>query len=153
MPDVFISHSSSDRQLAEFLHRHLTSESLSVFLAPVSLLPGQRWSQQILRALETSNWVLFLASRAACASAWVQQELGVALGKQKKLVPIVWDMPTSELPGWTHHIQAVDLARASPEQIQAQITAIAERIKADKAKGFLIGGLLIAGVLALASRG
>ena len=152
MPDVFISHSSSDRRFAEFLHRHLTSENLSVFLAPVSLLPGQRWSQEILKALDTSNWVLFLGSRAACASPWVQQELGVALGKQKKLVPIVWDMPISELPGWTNHIQAVDLAAASPEQIQAQITAIAEQIKADKAKGFLIGGLLIAGLLALASR-
>ena len=35
-----------------------------------------------------------------------------ALAKQKKLVPIVWDMPVSELPGWTNHIQAIDLAGA-----------------------------------------
>jgi hypothetical protein len=36
-----------------------------VFLAPVSLVPGQRWPQEILNALEPSTWVLFLASRTA----------------------------------------------------------------------------------------
>jgi hypothetical protein len=153
MPDVFISHTSSDRTFAEFLHRHLTSEGLSAFLAPISLLPGQRWPQEILNALETSPWVLFLASRKACASPWVQQEVGAALAKQKKLIPIVWDMPPAQLPGWTGYIQAVDLAGASPEQIQAQMTAIAGQVKADKAKGFLIGGLLIAGLFALAGKG
>src|ERR1700680_1009066 len=153
MPDVFISHSSADRQFAEFLHRHLTSEGLSVFLAPISLLPGQRWPQEILNALAASTWVLFLASRAACASPWVQQELGAAIAKQKKLVPIVWDMPPSALPGWAGHIPAVNLAGASADQIQAQITAIAEQIKADKAKGLLIGGLLLAGLFALAAKG
>jgi TIR domain-containing protein len=152
MPDVFISHSSSDRSFAEFLHRHLTSEGLTVFLAPLSLVPGQRWPQEILNALEASSWVLFLASRTACASPWVQQELGAALVKQKKIVPIVWDIPPSQLPGWIGHIQAVNLAGASPEQIQAQITAVAGQIKADKAKGLLIGGLLIAGLFALAAR-
>jgi hypothetical protein len=152
MPDVFISHSSADRSFAEFLHRHLTSEGLSVFLAPISLVPGQRWPQEILNALATSTWVLFLASRTACASPWVQQELGVALAKQKKLVPIVWDMPPSALPGWTGHIQAVDLAGASADKVRAQITAIAEQIKADKAKGLLIGGLLLAGLFALAAK-
>jgi hypothetical protein len=152
MPDVFISHSSADRQFAEFLHRHLTSEGLSIFLAPISVLPGQRWPQEILNALGASSWVLFLASRAACTSPWVQQELGAAIAKQKKLVPIVWDMPPSALPGWTGHIQAVNLAGASADEIRVQITAIAEQIKADKAKGLLIGGLLLAGLFALAAK-
>jgi hypothetical protein len=152
MSDVFISHSSADRQFAEFLHRHLTSEGLSVFLAPISVVPGQRWPQEILNALGASSWVLFLASRAACTSPWVQQELGAAIARQKKLVPIVWDMPPSALPGWTGHIQAVNLAGASTDQVWAQITAIAEQIKTDKAKGLLIGGLLLAGLFALATK-
>jgi hypothetical protein len=82
----------------------------------------------------------------------VQQELGAAIARQKKLVPIVWDMPPSALPGWTGHIQAVNLAGASTDQVWAQITAIAEQIKADKAKGLLIGGLLLAGLFALATK-
>ncbi|EQD76625.1 TIR protein, partial [mine drainage metagenome] len=56
----------------------MTSEGLSVFLAPLSLSPGQQWPDAILKSLEASPWVLFLASRAACSSSWVQQEVGVA---------------------------------------------------------------------------
>lgn len=153
MPDVFISHASADIEFARFLHRHLTSEGVSVFLAPVSLAPGQQWSREILGALQASTWVLVLASRAACASAWVHQELGAALAAQKKVVPIVWDISPTQLPGWLAHFQPLNLAGASADEIQKQISAIAERIKADKAKGLLIGGLLLAGLFALASKG
>ena len=82
----------------------------------------------------------------------MQQELGAAIAKQKMFVPIVWDMPASALPGWTGQIQALSLAGASADQVRAQITIIAEQIKADKAKGLLIGGLLIAGLFALAAK-
>jgi hypothetical protein len=151
MPDVFISHSSSDRRFAEFLFKHLTSEGLTVFLAPISIAPGQRWADEVLNALQGSNWVLFLASRAACSSPWVQQEIGAALSKQKKLLPIVWDIPMTQLPGWTGALQAIDLAGASADRIHHQVSAIAAQIKADKAKGLLIAGLLVAGLVALAS--
>src|SRR5262249_29183296 len=107
--DVFISFSSRDERLARFVCDHLTASGVAVVLAPASVLPGQPWSDEILNALRGSNWVIFLASRAGCASAWVQQELGAAIGMQKKLVPIVWDMPPSELPGWASRHQAINL--------------------------------------------
>jgi hypothetical protein len=62
-------------------------------------------------------------------------------------------MPPSQLPGWVGHIQALNLAGASLSEVQAQITAIANRIKSDKAKGLLIAGLLIAGLFAFGGKG
>lgn len=150
MPDVFISHSATDEKFASFVHKHLTSEGLNVFLASVSLLPGQYWPQQILNALKTSTWVLFLASQAACASPWVQQELGVALATNKRLIPVVWDMPPHQLPGWVQHFQALNLAGVSVSGLQAQMLHISRRIKADKAGAQLIGGVLLAGLVAWA---
>jgi hypothetical protein len=147
MADVFISFSSKDDQLAYFVHDHLVASGVSVFLAPASLEPGQQWSEEVLNALRGSAWVTFLASRAACSSAWVQQELGVAIGMQKKLVPIVWDMLPSALPGWAARHQAVNLAGASIEQARDQIASISQRIKSDKALGRLVLGLIIAGLL------
>jgi hypothetical protein len=149
--DIFISYSTKDERIARFLYQHLTSEGMTVFLASVSLQPGQLWPEEVLKALRTSSWVLFLASRAACSSAWVQQELGAALITQKKLVPIVWDMPPSDLPGWIRGYQALDLGRASLEEIKSQMTAIAQRIKADKAKGLLIAGFMLASTFVLGS--
>lgn len=147
MYDVFISYASADEGLAKFVYQHLTGERLKVFLASVSLEPGQRWGQEILHALNGSKWVLFLASRAACASPWVQQELGAAIGRKKKLVPVVWDLLPSQLPGWASQFQALNLAGASPVEVQAQMSAIAKRIKADKTEALLIAGVVVAGLI------
>ncbi len=152
MADVFISYSVSDKELAEFLHKHLTDEGLQVFRAPVALSPGERWDEKILNNLKNSSWLLFLASKAACTSAIVQQEVGVALGTEKKLVPIVWDMDPSELPGWVKTVHALDLRDTSPDEARDQISKIAERIKGDKLKGYLIAGFVIAGIIYLATR-
>lgn len=153
MPDVFISYSITDEKFAQFLHRHLADEGLDAFLASISLEPGKLWTPQIFSALKNASWVLFLGSRAACVSPYVQQELGAALITEKKLVPIIWDMPPSQLPGWLNQYQAVNLSGTTTiEQVRAKMSEVAERIKADKCKSQLIGGLLLAGLAFLATR-
>lgn len=146
MTDVFISHAQADLPLAEFLHRHLTQEGLSVFLASVSMNPGEQWMPAIMNNLRSSTWVICLASRAACESRWVMQEMGAAIGANKKLVPIVWDIPADGLPGWMRQYQAVNLG-ASHEEAKASIGRIAEAIKADKQKGLAILALVFAGLM------
>ncbi len=153
MADVFISHSTANLDIANWVKDHLEREGISVFLAPLSLQPGQHWSTEILQALNNSSWVIFLASRAACDSQFVQQELGGALITGKKIIPVVWDMSPSDLPGWTRNFQALNLAGKTPAQTEADVSSIASRIKANKATGLLIVGLLIAGLMALGKAG
>lgn len=147
MADAFISHAQADLPLAEFVHRHLTQEGLSVYLASVSMSPGDRWMPAIMENLRSSTWVICLASRAACNSQWVMQEMGAAIGANKKLVPIVWDMTSDELPGWMRQYQAINLHSSNPEAARAAIGRIAETIKADKQKGLAILAMIAAGVM------
>ena len=128
MADVFISHAQADLPLAEYLHRHLTQEGLSIYLASVSMAPGERWMPSILNNLRSSTWVICLASRAACESQWVMQEMGFAIGTNKKLVPIVWDIQPDTLPAWMRQYQAVNLGGASQEEAKVAITRIADAI-------------------------
>src|SRR5215213_336592 len=100
MPDCFISYSSNDQLLANFIHSELTRQNLSVFMASVSLRLGEDWTEAIKANLKASSWVILLASRAACQSAFVLQETGMALATDKRLIPILWDINPSELPGW-----------------------------------------------------
>lgn len=147
MTDVFISHAQADLPLAEYLHRHLTQEGLSVYLASVSMPPGERWMPAILSNLRSSTWVVCLASRAACESHWVMQEMGAAIGANKKLVPFVWDIPPNALPGWMQQYQAVNLGGASQEEAEAAIMRVADTIKSEKQKGLAILGLIVAGLM------
>src|SRR5579859_6398198 len=151
MPDCFISYSSVDDQLARFVADQLAARHVGVFVASVSLQPGEKWSEAIWSNLKASQWVVFLASRTACRSAYAQQELGAAMGTGKKIIPIVWDMPPQELPGWLNQRQALDLRGRTWEDVASRIGTIAEAIKADKLQGALIAGAILAGLLWLAS--
>jgi hypothetical protein len=152
MTDCFISYSSTDEPFARAVSRDLQAHGLKVFMAGISLEPGQNWSDRIQAALAESTWVVFLASRRACASPYVQQEIGAAVNRKKTLIPVVWDMPPAELPGWANQVQALDIRGQTPEQIQGRILALAQGMKAKKDKGLFLAGALLTGFFLLASR-
>jgi hypothetical protein len=83
-------------------------------------------------------------SQHATHSKWVNQEVGGAHVGGKKLVPIVWDMDPSLLPGWLRDYQALNLRGMDWQQIRAGVSSIARRIKADDVAGLLIVSALIA---------
>ena len=151
MPDCFISYSSEDERLANFVQQQLRDQHVTVFMASVSLRPGQNWSQEIWANLRTSPWVIFLASRAACFSPYVQQELGAALAAEKKIIPVVWDMTPAELPGWINQTHALDLRHFSMDDLRQVIGQIAQEIRTDKEKGLLAIGAIFLGILWFAS--
>lgn len=146
MPDCFISYSSQDERIARFVNSELHRLGVSSFMASASLQPGQHWSSEIINNLRTSNWVILLASRAAVNSAFVNQEIGGALINSKVLIPIVWDINPSELPGWARNVQAIDLRDSTIPGLQNQVAAIAGRINQEKTKSLLIaaGAVLLA---------
>jgi hypothetical protein len=150
MPDAFISYSTQDQELATFVYSELQGHGVTAFMASASLQPGQCWSSEILNNLRSSNWVILLASRAAAASTFVNQEVGGALLASKHLVPIVWDMSPSELPGWARNVQAINLRGSTIVDLQNQVATIAARIHQEKTKGLLIVGAIILGLFALA---
>jgi hypothetical protein len=110
MSEVFISHSTKDHQLALELKERLEAKGTTAFLAPCSIAPGAKWSSEILSALRKCKIMLFLASRDACESRYVNQELGGSLAMEKPLVPILCGVSPEELPGWTKELQAVELS-------------------------------------------
>lgn len=125
---------------------------MSVFLASVSLQPGENWSDAIWSNLKSSSWVIFLASRNACQSPYVQQELGAALAGEKRIVPIVWDMDPRELPGWLNQKQAIDLRGKGWGELVPIVRQIAHGIRSDQLKGALIAGAVVFGLIWLASQ-
>ena len=151
MADVFISYATADQRLAELVRGELQSHGVSAFLATADLRPGQEWTDTIWQNLNTALWVLFLASGAACESPYVQQELGGALHGRKEVIPVVWDMDPSSLPGWTNRYQALDLRGGTLGDLKMHMATIAERIKAKRTQGYVIAGALVVGLLLLAS--
>lgn len=153
MNDVFISYSAKDEDLAQFVRSHLAAQGLTVFLASISLVPGERWTPKIIDSLRTSEWVVLLASKNALASQNVQLEVGGAIFGKKKLVPIMWDVQPLDLPRWVSDFQGLVLTGATVEDINRQVSQLAASIKESKVKGQQVAVAVIAGILWLLSRG
>lgn len=152
MPDVFISYSVKDENLAQFVRDHLLKHELDVFLASVSLNTGEHWTPQIVEALRNSEWVFLLASKNALESANVQHEVGGAVFGKKKLVPIIWDVEPNDLPRWIADYQGLILSGATMENINLQVSQLAAKVKANKVQGQLVVGAVFAGLLYLLAR-
>lgn len=153
MAAVFISYSLRDKDLAETVYKLLISQGVDVFMAHLSLKPGDHWPTEIFNKLNACSWVIVLASKNAFVSNYVIKEINMALAKNKKIIPIVWDCDPAELPKPLNAIQTLDLRNSSFEKLQSEIAMIAKKIHSDKQVGFLLVGALITGLLLLAKKG
>lgn len=152
MTDVFISYSVKDEEKAIEVHSLLSSYGIKTFLAGISLEPGSNWSEEIMNNLKKSQWILFLASESACESPAVQQELGMALGTDKEIIPVTWEIKPEQLPAWIKGKQAIDLSKGSVEALEPIIQKIANKIKSNEFIGGLIVGALLVGLVVFAAK-
>jgi len=85
--DVFISHSSSDKQIADTICAFLESKSVSCWIAPRNILPGEEWGDSILRGIQTCQIMVLIFSKAANDSGPVRSEVDRAVNARKVLIP------------------------------------------------------------------
>lgn len=142
MPDVFISHSSKDAELASKLQGQLKDKGVDAFVASKSIAPGEKWSPEIKAKLAEAEYVLFLATPDSCVSPAVNQELGGTMFSGKPLIPILCGVPPEQLPAWTKEHQAVDLHK-EPERVDGLFTRFARWLDLRDFWKWLIGGIVV----------
>jgi len=85
--DVFISHSSMDKQIADTVCAFLESKGVSCWIAPRNILPGEEWGDSILRGIQTCPIMVIIFSKAANDSGPVRSEVDRAVNARKVLIP------------------------------------------------------------------
>jgi DNA-binding winged helix-turn-helix (wHTH) protein len=110
---IFISHATADAELAHRLAADLQAEGWAVWMAPDSILPGEKWVEAINRGLAESGVFLLLLTPEAVVSRWVTTETNVAIGMEHrgllKFIPL--DVkPCLPPPLWTAY-QKIDWQR------------------------------------------
>jgi hypothetical protein len=74
-PSVFISYSSKDRAIVEFLDKKLRENGLQVIVDYRDLQPGKNITDFIAESVKTSAATLCVISRASLLSGWVSHEV------------------------------------------------------------------------------
>jgi hypothetical protein len=77
---VFLCHSSEDKQAVRELYKRLSLDGMMPWLDEESLLPGQDWSQEIRKAVKSSDIVIVcLSKKAVSKRGYIQKEITHAL--------------------------------------------------------------------------
>lgn len=105
---VFISYSTLDLVIARSVREWLNSTGATVFLAEYSIQPSQPLSAAIISAINGCDLFVLLWSVNAKGSEWVPQEIGVAKGVRKPIMPVVLHAGV-ELPGFVRDLKYLEL--------------------------------------------
>ena len=85
--DVFVSHSSKDRSIANTIVSTLEHKAIKCWIAPRNIEPGDEWDEAIVKGLKNSKLVVLVFSSEAMNSKYVKSEISLAMNKNKIIIP------------------------------------------------------------------
>ena len=85
--DVFISHSSVDKPIADAACAMLESRGIRCWIAPRDILPGTGWGEAIIDGINESKLMVLVFSSNANKSAQITNEVERAVHKGLPIIP------------------------------------------------------------------
>jgi hypothetical protein len=99
-PDIFISHSSADKEFVEKLSHALTKVGVDVWLDEWEMEVGDSLHRSLGVALEESRFVGLVISPRFLSSDWCMEELSQALSRERRqgakvILPLMYEKVTA----------------------------------------------------------
>jgi hypothetical protein len=134
--DVFISHSSEDKAIADAICAALETKKVRCWVAPRDILPGQDWAGAIVDAIAASRVMVLIFSSKAHESEHVKKELTLAVNAKVIIVPFkLDDIPLKGMMQYylsdTHWLDAMN--PPTEQQIAKLVETVQRLIAADTA--------------------
>lgn len=90
--EVFLSHSSKDRDFVIRLVRMLKRHKIRYWYSAAHIVGARQWHDEIGRALARCDWFLLVLTPDSVRSVWVKRELLFALNKDRyneRIIPLL----------------------------------------------------------------
>jgi hypothetical protein len=89
MPQAFISYASQDATFADLAKLKLKEAGINVWLDHGELRAGDEWRNAIDDGISSSETLIVIVSPSSCNSPYVTYEWAFAMGKGKKVIPLL----------------------------------------------------------------
>ncbi len=119
---AFISHASRDELAVDVVREQVHALGVEVYLAEHDQRAGERLSQKVEKALRESDIVIAVLTPAGYDSRYVQQELGLARGTGRLVVPLVHPAIVGEDLGLLNDIEYIVFDPSRPQEGLASLT-------------------------------
>lgn len=96
MINTFISYAHEDSPMIDIIQSHLTAAGYAVWIDRELITGGEVWRTRIVEAIESSDVFLLTLSPHSVKSKYVLQELNIADGEDKPILPML--IATVEIP-------------------------------------------------------
>ena len=143
---IFISYSTKDLPTVDFVKTMLAGTSVEVYVAEYDLSPGTSISPTIAAKIKTCDLFIVLWSANSRTSDWVQQEIGIAKGHGRQIIPVVLT-PGLQPPAFISDLKFLDVTKnpaAAFTWLRDNVVARAsEKDKKDGVAILALGGALL----------
>jgi len=85
--DVFVSHSSKDKAVADAIVNYLETRNVRCWVAPRDINPSMEWAESIVNGIKTSRVFLLIFCNNSLQSKQVQREVNQAINANLPLLP------------------------------------------------------------------
>ena len=148
---VFVSYSTKDIPNADALRHLLQFPEVECFVSEYNVAAGAPIAATTRAAILGCDLFVLLWSKNALGSEWVSQEIGIAHGSQKPILPFVLEQGLT-LPGFIKELRYV-AAFQNPQQAMYSLRETVLRNSLVKQNQQAVGALAFGGLLILALMG
>lgn len=89
--DVFISYSSRDKIIADAVCHSLEENSITCWIAPRDVIPGESYARQIMQSIKNSKVIVLIFSENSNKSEHVENEIDKGFNSGKPIIPFMID--------------------------------------------------------------
>lgn len=118
---LFVSHVSSAKKGAHAVKLGLASYQIAAFVAHDDIEPTKEWQGEIESALRTMDALLAVITPDFISSRWCDQEVGIAMGRNKLVIPL---SAGADPYGFLGRYQAVLIEQATTKDIARRLFEI-----------------------------
>jgi formylglycine-generating enzyme required for sulfatase activity len=126
--DVFISHSSKDKTIADAICANLEAAGVRCWIAPRDIAPGEDWPRAIANAISQCRVMVLIFSANANSSDQISRELSMASDYNLAIIPFKIDNVKPE-PGKQYYLGRTHWLDAMNPPTQSQVNVLVERVK------------------------
>lgn len=116
---LFLSHVSSDGAYVDGVGHFLRDQGIRPFVAPRNIRWSSEWIREVEEALLTSHALVAFLREGFRLSPWTDQEVGYALGRKRKVLPLRFD--SVQPHGFLNRYQALDIAELRAHEVAITI--------------------------------
>lgn len=122
--EIFVSYSTKDKAIAAKVANSIRLAGGEAFLAHETIEVSTEWRSEILKHLRTCSVIFCLITKNFLDSDWTQQETGLALAREMKVVSLIFNGISP--PGFMEAFQGIHV---TVDNLETIVKELVENIK------------------------